>query len=273
MKKGIVSGVVRQALPEGAGCEQMLALAKASGFEGVELQHGAPPREFTEETSDADIRKIAEAARKHDIEVFSVMPTAQNLGSTDEAERKKGIDTIERVTRQAAILGAGTVLIVPCRVSEDCPYDAAYTNSLKSLQELADRVADTGIALAVENVWNKFLYSPLEFARYVDEVKRPNVKAYFDVGNIMAHGFPEQWIRILGKRIDKIHVKDYLRNRPGATGFTNLLQGDVPWGKVKKALDTVGYDGYVTAEVSGYATGAELGLKHITAALDYIFSL
>lgn len=273
MKKGIVSGIVRSALAEGAGIEQVMALAATSGFDGIEVQHGAPPCEFTEDASDKEMEGIRKAADKAGIEIPSVMPSAQELGAADAEQRKHGIQVLEKVCRRAVPLGARTVLIVPGRVSERCTYEQNYNNARDSLKELADRIADITVTLAVENVWNRFLYSPLEFARFIDEIGRPNVRAYFDAGNIMLFGFPEQWIRILGKRIDKVHVKDYLRDRPGAAGFANLLEGDVPWADVKKALDEVGYDDYVTAEVAAYRSGRELGLKATAAALDYIIGL
>jgi len=267
MKKGIVFGTVRAALPDGTLADQM-ALAAKSGFDGVELQHGAE-RDFPETISKDGLNEIKDTAAEAGIELPSIMPAGQPIAGATADERKSGRDVIVKVCECAAELGAETVLIVPGRVSPEHPYGDLYKYTVEAMQELSGRIPE-GVVLAVENVWNKFLYSPLEFARIIDEIDRPNVKAYFDVGNVMAFGFPEQFIRELGGRIEKVHVKDYKTRNAGAAGFCNLLEGDVDFADVIKALGEAGYDGYITAEVSGYARAKELGLKAIAEALDAI---
>jgi hexulose-6-phosphate isomerase len=123
----------------------------------------------------------------------------------------------------------------------------------------------------VENVWNKFLLSPLEMARFLDEIGSPFVGAYFDAGNVLVHGYPQHWIRILGARIRKVHVKDFRTSIGSIAGFCNPLQGDVPWNEVRIALDEIGYGGPVTAEVEGYRVRQELGLRHIAESLRAVF--
>ena len=269
MKKGIVSSTVRACLSEGHAFGELFELAKESGFDGVELQHGAPPREFSHDDPDSKMKEIRNAAADAGVEIPSVMPTGQDLGSVDSEKRAEGVKVLERVCEQAAVLGAKVVLIVPGRVRPDCPYDECYRNARESMSRLAEKAKSLDLTVAVENVWNRFLYSPLEFARFVDECGE-GAGAYFDVGNIMAHGFPEQWIGILANRIKAVHVKDYMTARPGATGFCNLLEGDVPWGEVMKRLRQTGYDGYLTAEVGGYRTYPEMGLREIARAIEAI---
>ena len=271
MKKGIVSSTVRACLPEGHAFGELFELAKKSGFDGVELQHGDPPREFHDGDPDSKMEEVRKAAEAAGVEIPSVMPTSQDLGSPDAQKRAEGVKVLERVCEEAALLGAKVVLIVPGRVRPDCPYDECYKNARESVARLAEKAKSLGLTVAVENVWNRFLYSPLEFARFVDECGE-GAAAYFDVGNIMAHGFPGQWIRILGNRLRAVHVKDYRTDRPGATGFCNLLEGDVPWGKVMKRLRETGYDWYLTAEVGGYRTYPDMGLEEIARAIGAIIA-
>jgi len=118
----------------------------------------------------------------------------------------------------------------------------------------------------VEEVWNKFLLSPIEFARYVDEMGSPWIKAYFDVGNVVFYGFPQDWIRTLGPRIAKVHLKDFQLDRPGGKfAWKNLGEGDIDWVEVRKAFADVGYDGWMTTEISG---GDAAYLKDVGARFD-----
>jgi L-ribulose-5-phosphate 3-epimerase len=123
----------------------------------------------------------------------------------------------------------------------------------------------------VENVWNKFLLSPLEMRRFIDEIDLPSVGVFFDVGNILLYGFPDQWIRILGKRIKRVHVKDFRTQVGTLHGFTGLLQGDVDWPAVIAALTDIGYDSYLTAEVlPAYRYHSDRLIHECGAAMDAI---
>jgi hexulose-6-phosphate isomerase len=140
------------------------------------------------------------------------------------------------------------------------------------VRELAGVAAEHDVPLAIENVWNDFLLSPLEFAEFVDRATEDGpVGAYFDVGNILAYGHPEQWIRILGDRIQKIHVKDYDTDIGTSEGFTYPTQGDVPWDAVADALGGVGYDSWITLEASPYPTGGEQMPRQSLECLEAVF--
>ena len=168
-------------------------------------------------------------------------------------------------------MGVDTTLVVPGIVNADIPYDAAYDRAQACLAEIEPFAKSAGVAVGVENVWNKFLLSPLEFARFIDELDSEYIGAYFDVGNVLLYGFPDSWIRILGSRIKKIHVKDFKTGIGNGSGFCNPLQGDVPWYKVCAALKEIGYDEYITGEVDGYKVEPQLGLKHIADSIRAIF--
>ena len=167
----------------------------------------------------------------------------------------------------AKAMGADTLLLVPGRVTEDTRYKDVYERSQTGIRKIIPTAEKLGVVIAVENVWNGFLLSPLEFARYVDEFKSPFVRAYFDVGNVIgAFGFSQDWIRTLGPRIRKLHVKDF---KLDGRQWTNLLDGSVNWREVRKAIEEVGYSGYMTAELGG---GDAAYLKDIAARMDKIIA-
>jgi len=169
--------------------------------------------------------------------------------------------------RSAKNLGADVVLLVPAVVTEEVAYGDAYTRSQKNIRTLLPLAAELNVTIAVENVWNKFLLSPLEFARYVDEFENPWLKAYIDVGNMILFGFAQDWLRTVGKRIVRIHLKDFRRK---GSEWTNLLDGDVNWAQVRKALAEIGYRGYMTTELSG---GDEAYLMDLAGRIDKIIAM
>ncbi len=166
----------------------------------------------------------------------------------------------------AKAFGCDAVLLVPAIVTETVGYGDAYKRSQDNIRRLLPLAEEMRVIIAVENVWNKFLLSPLEFARYVDEFDSPWLKAYFDVGNVIVFGFAQDWIRTLGKRIVKIHLKDFKRS---GYKWTNLLEGDVNWPEVRKALDEIGYRGFLTPELSG---GDEAYLADLSKRIDRIIA-
>lgn len=175
----------------------------------------------------------------------------------------------------AAFYGATSVLVVAGRVNEEQAYDANWTEWLGRLKEAAPYAQDHGVRLLVENVWNNFLLSPLEMARFVDEIDHAAVGVYFDVGNVVRFGYPDQWIRILGQRIGKLDIKDYSRRLQRDAGLrkgfdAKIGDGDAGWDSVRAALDEIGYEGWATAEVPG---GGEERLRDIAARMDRVLGL
>ncbi len=155
---------------------------------------------------------------------------------------------IRREFADCKAYGGTTVLVVPAVVNRKVSYRDAYKRSQKCIRELIPDAEKHGVRIAIEEVWNKFLLSPLEFARYIDEFESPTVGAYFDVGNVVEFGYPEEWIRELGKRILKVHIKEYKKEKR----FNYRLgEGEIDWSAVRTALNEAGYTGWVTAEV-GY---------------------
>jgi len=226
-------------LPEGLSYTQRFAMARESGFDAVEMQTIA---------RDDQAAEVRDAAMKTGLRIHSVMNMDHwrfPLSSRDADVVSRSVAGMETSLRNAALWGADTVLLVPAVVDATTSYRDAWTRSQRVIRERLLPIArELQVIVAVEEVWNKFLLSPLEFARYVDELDSPWLKAYFDVGNVVFYGFPQDWIRSLGGRIVKVHVKDFRLDRPnGRFAWTNIGDGDIDWREVRRAFDEVGYRG------------------------------
>jgi hexulose-6-phosphate isomerase len=189
--------------------------------------------------------------------------------------RKIGVAGLTQALKDAKGYGATSVLLVPAVVNKQVSYQDAYTRSQAEIRKVLPIAQELNVKIAVENVWNQFLLSPLEAARYIDEFESPAIGWHFDIGNVINFGFPEQWIRILGKRIQKLHIKEYsrkLRDKSGPyAGFqVPFLQGDNDWPAVMKALDDIGYSGWGIAEQGG--GNSTEGLRSLSTAMDQIFA-
>jgi hexulose-6-phosphate isomerase len=151
-------------------------------------------------------------------------------------------------------------------VNPKTSYKDAWTRSVAEIQRLIPLAEQLKVIIAVEEVWNKFLLSPLEFANYVDQFKSPWVRAYFDVGNVVINGYPQDWIRTLGKRIVKLHFKDFKFEKRVAQ-FVPLREGEIDWKEIHKALAEIGYNGTATVELPG---GDEAYLREVNRRFDLI---
>ncbi len=236
-------------------------MAVDAGFAGIEMQTMADA---------AQAEEVRKASAQSGLRVHSVMNMDHwkfPLSSADPEVVNTSVAGMETSLRNAKLWGADTVLLVPAVVNPQTSYKDAWTRSQKVIRErLLPLAADLKVVIAVEEVWNKFLLSPIEFARYVDEMASPWVKAYFDVGNVVFYGYPQDWVRTLGPRIAKVHLKDFQLDRPsGKFAWKNLGEGDIDWVEVRKAFADVGYDGWMTTEISG---GDAAYLKDVVARFD-----
>jgi hexulose-6-phosphate isomerase len=261
----IRKGIYVSMLPKGSW-EERFRLARAVGFEDVEL-------ETTPDMKEAEAAK--KAAQATGVRIHSVMNQAHwkfPLSSPDPAVVAQSIQGMETSLQNAKFWGADTVLLVPGVVNKEVGYKDAWDRSVQAIRKMLPLAEKLEIIIAVENVWNKFLLSPIEFANYVDQFKSPWVKAYFDVGNIVLYGFPQDWIRTLGKRIVKLHFKDFsFRRDPAikksAADFCPLREGDVDWKAVHQALAGIGFQGTATVELPG---GDEAYLREVSKRVDLI---
>ena len=200
---------------------------------------------------DAEAAKIKDAADKAGLRIHSVMNGIHwryPLSSPIASEVEVSMAGMRRSLRQAKLYGAGAVLLVPAVVRDDTTYEQAWERSSKQIRILIPEAEKLGITIAVEEVWNKFLLTARDFNQFIDQFESPVVQAYFDVGNIVHYGVPQHWIRQLGKRIVRVHLKDYIRQ---TRQFVNLGDGDVNWPAVGGALADIGYTGPATLEIKG----------------------
>lgn len=273
----MIKSISYWSFPGGMALLDRMKLAKECGYEAIELTLEGEGAEINMATSLADLKQIKQAADKLGLQtptfatgLYWSEPMILDGGKIN----KTGLDICKKSLQFAKALGATTALTIPCTVTPGLPYDLAYAKSLEVLKKLAPEAEKAGVSIGVEYVWNKFLLSPLEFARFLDEVGSPMVKAYFDVGNVMASGYPDQWIRILGDRISAVHFKDFKRSIADLDGFVDLLEGDVPWDAVMKALRAIKYDWAVTAEMMPpYQYFPERLLMATSKSMDAILSL
>ena len=256
MRKALQFGM----LPKSLSDADKFKLAKECGFEGIE---GSPMNDL-----DA-ARQLGRLAREAGVPIHSIVYGGWGAPFSDPDPKviDKGLAGMETALRSAKALGADTVLLVPAIVNENVGYGDAYKRSQEHIRKLLPLAEKLEIVIAVENVWNKFLLSPLEFARYVDEFDSPWLRAYFDVGNVILYGYSQDWIRTLGKRTVKIHLKDFKRK---GYQWTNLLEGDVNWKQVRQALEEVGYDGFLTPELRG---GDKAYLTDLSECIDRILAM
>jgi hexulose-6-phosphate isomerase len=260
---GFKKSLVIYMLPKELSYLDRFKLAQDVGFDGVEAQ-------TVEDAKVAD--EIREASAKSGLKIHSVMNMAHwryPLSSSNAEDVNKSVAGMEASLRNAKLWGAETVLLVPAVVNPNTQYKDAYERSQKVIRErILPLAQELKIVVAVEEVWNKFLLSPMEFAGYVDSFKSPWLQAYFDVGNVLLYGYPQDWIRTLGKRIVRVHVKDFqMDGRNSKYAWKNLGEGDVNWPEVNKALGEVGYNGYLTAEIEA---GDATYLKDVVARLEKI---
>ena len=249
-------------LPKSMTIADRLKLAVDTGFEATECP--TTPDDRTAE----EIKKASEAAK---LPIHSVMNMAHwkyPLSSADPAVVAESVKGMQTSLRNARFWGAETVLLVPAVVNPQTSYQDAWVRSQQQIRNLLPMAEELKVIIAVEEVWNKFLLSPLEYARYIDDFQSPWLRSYFDVGNVVLTGYPQDWIRTVGKRIAKLHIKDF-RFRKMLAEFVPLREGDIQWPEVHKALAEIGYRGTATVELD---SGDAAYLREVNRRFELILS-
>jgi len=262
IRKGIMWGTVGV---KGSVLEKMKAI-KEAGFEGTEMMSHMDQDEVLRARDATGLAIPSVCGRDH---------WGKPLSDPDPKVRAEGLEALKQTLREGKRYGASSVLLVPAVVTKQVSYADAYTRSQAEIRKAVPLAEELGVKIAIEDVWNQFLLSPLEAARYVDEFHSPAVGWHFDVGNILNYGWPEQWIRILGPRIQKLHIKEFSRKKRDKEGLWKgfdvpLLEGDNDWPAVMKALDDIGYHGWAITEQGGGDSPA--GLKDLCQRLEKILA-
>jgi hexulose-6-phosphate isomerase len=238
--------------------KECIAAAAEAGYGGIEVNFDGLFTLDAPETLLKELKQVCDSYRIAIVSVYSRQQWKTPLSSTDPEKRNKGIQTVRRLLQIASFLEAPTVLTIPGAVDnsllspeiEQVPYETAYKRVQEALYELSREAEAWGVCLALENVPNKFLVSPLEFRSFIDEIKSKAVGCHFDVGNCLYYsGIPEDWIRILGTRIRALHLKDYHTASGNLSGFCTIFEGDVNWKEVCIALGEIGYEGPLISEI------------------------
>jgi len=281
MKKGIS----RWAFPASLKLEECMSRAGEAGFEGIEVALDEEGEINLESTRD-DMEKVIASSRKAGVELTSLATglfwdyslTGEKVEVRDKAKAiVSKMSIVSKMLELASYLGVDTILVIPGAVDvffkpevEKVSYEVVYKRAKEALKELAETAEKYKVNIGVENVWNKFLLSPLEMRNFLDEIGSDYVGAYFDVGNVLVTGYPEQWIKILGRRIKKVHFKDFKTDIGNFTGFVDLLEGNVNWPEVIKAFGDIGYNGYAIAELFPYGCHPEALIYNTSKSMDLI---
>lgn len=269
LRKAVMIGMVAEGKTLAEKCE----IVREAGFEGMEI----------DSPTGLDLDELKAGADKVGLVLHGAVNSTHwsvPLNVPDETAAAKALGSLETCLRDAKKVGASSILLVPGVVNADLAYDECWTRSVGLIRRAMPLAKELGVVIAIENVWNGFLLSPLEAARYVDEFADPIVRWHFDIGNVINFGWPEQWVRVLGSRIAKLHIKDFSRKKRDNEGLwkgfaVEVGEGDAGWARVMAALDECGYSTaaegrWATAEVRG---GDRARLRQIREQMDAVLAM
>ena len=270
-KRDIKRGIMWGCVPGSMSVMYKFKMILEAGFEGIEIDGGMDR---------AEVLKARDATGLLIPSVVCARHWSHPLSDPNPAVREAGLEGLKTALRDGKEYGSTSVLFVPAVVKKEVSYEQAYVRSQAEIKKAVPLAEELGVKIAIENVWNNFLLSPLEAARYIDEFNSPALAWHFDVGNCINIGWPEHWIHVLGKRIHKLHIKEYSRRKRDVEGLwkgfeVEYLEGDDDWPAVMRALDDVGYKGWGTAEPAYRPPGVDgpARLKQIAQMLDKIYAL
>ena len=264
LKKGIMWGTVGV---KGTTLEKMKAI-KAAGFDGTEMM------------SHMDQDEVLRARDEAGLEIPSVcgkLHWKKPLSDPDPKVRQEGLEGLKQCLRDGKRYGAGSILLVPGKVGKDAAYEQCWNRSIAEIRKAIPLAEELRVKISIENVWNDFITNESEALRYLEEINSPWVGWYFDCGNIIRYGDPIDWIKKLGPRIARIHIKEYSRDRAmrlgnvGAGFDVPLLEGANNWEGIMKALREIGYEGYLITEQSG--GDSPEGAKDLRQRLEKIIAI
>jgi hexulose-6-phosphate isomerase len=273
--KGICSAV----FPSGTPYAECFRAAKDAGFEAIEIRM-EEKGEVTPRSTPDEMKRLRDSALATHIEIASLWiltPRSPSLASPDPAVRERAASMVRKGIELAPALGCGALLVVPGVLGSgarfEVTHEEAWQRSSEAFRQFLALAGNAKVMLTPENVWSKFLVSPLDMRSFIDQFRSPWVGAHFDTGNVMQFGYPQDWIRTLGARIRRVHLKDYKLAAGGVQGrFVPLLEGDVQWKEVMADLVRAGYRGYCSAELGPDPKDSDL-LAKTSRAVDRILML
>ncbi|MBK8039671.1 MAG: sugar phosphate isomerase/epimerase [Verrucomicrobiaceae bacterium] len=241
--------------------------AKEAGYEGVEPAGGLNQQEVLDALGQSGLQAASVCCHTH---------WKQTLTHPDEKTREEGLQGVLQTLRDAKAYGADSILVVPGTVGDDVTYQQAWDRSIAQIKKAVPLAKELGVKISIENVWNNFILSPIEAVKFLDEIGDPVVGWHFDIGNVLRYGWPEHWIPVLGKRINRIHIKEYstkkMKDEGVWKGFDcDLTEGTNNWAAIMKALDSIGYTGWAISEQRGGINPN--GLRMLVERMDKIFAM
>jgi hexulose-6-phosphate isomerase len=270
-KRSLKRAIMFATVPGKMSVADKFKMIRDAGFDGVEAMSGM------------DHDEVLRARDAAGLEIPSVCDSVhwvKTLSDPNPAAREVGLEGLKTALRDCKAYGGSSVLLVPAVVNKQVSYADAYTRSQAEIRKAIPLAEELGVKIAIENVWNSFLLSPLEAARYVDELGTAAVGWHFDIGNVINIGYPEQWIQILGARIQKLHIKEFSRKKRDDEGLwkgfaVDYLEGDNNWPVVMRALDDIGYHGWAIAEPAYHPPALDDAafVRHVREKMDEIFAL
>lgn len=274
MKKGVSTWC----FPAGMKLRDQFRLAKEAGFETIELAI-EEKGELSLETTKKQALTLTKSAEQIGVRISSLASGVYweyPFTSPSAKIRARAKAILRRHLQLASWLGVDATLVIVGTLAEGfhgpavVSYDRAYQTALSAIKDCARYAEKWKVCIGVENVWSKMLQMPYEIRDFIDSVGSEYVRAYFDVGNCLIVGFPEHYIPVLGDRIVRVHVKDFLCAVGNINGFVPLLAGDVNYPAVIEELEKIGYSGPLTVEVAPYRDYPTASLYHSSLALDFI---
>jgi hexulose-6-phosphate isomerase len=256
LRKAIMYGTLTY---KGSLLEQFKAV-KAAGFEGVEPMSHMNRDDVLKALQETGLKAASVCCNTH---------WAKPLSDPEERVRREGREGIQRALQDAERYGATSVLVVPGIVNDKISYDDCFKRSVAELKQVLPVAKDTGVKMAIENVWNNFITKPQQAIDFLDALDSPLVGWHFDIGNVLRYGQPEEWIPVLGKRILKLHIKEFSRQMKFNV---KLLDGDNKWPAIMKALDEAGYEGWGISEQPGAQSADAAALKDLSERMDRVFA-
>lgn len=272
MKKGIWYGCI----DEGVTLADKAAAARQAGYDGIELTIGVAPSAPVHLAMDrAQVEQARTVLRRLDMEIPSIMGSVLRdtpILSPDPAVRREAVTVFAAALERAAWLGASTALLHPGQLPPELRYDQAWEVTIEALRALIPACERTGVGIGLENVWNRFLLAPTEMRQILDEVNHPLIGCYLDTANMLLYGFAEHWVPIVGRHLRKVHLKDFRRSSGGGQ-FCQLLDGECNYPAVMRELRVLGYDDYLTSEVSAEERGPGQTIADTATRMAQIFAM